>query len=66
MKKLQLSFSPVILGVTFNLELLVLEIKEQRRQELVDAIDGILESGGLEPSRAGDCWEAQRKAEVRS
>ena len=52
-KKLQLSFSPVVLGVTFNLESLVLEIKEQRRQELVDMIDGILSSGVLDPGTAG-------------
>ena len=35
-KKLQLSLSPVILGVTFNLEQLALEIKEQRWQELLE------------------------------
>ncbi|CAE7914902.1 unnamed protein product, partial [Symbiodinium necroappetens] len=52
-KKLQLSFSPVILGVTFNLELLVLEIKDQRRKELTEMIDGILETGSLDPGTAG-------------
>ena len=39
--------------MTFNLESLVLEIKEQRRQELVDMIDGILSSGVLDPGTAG-------------
>ncbi|CAE7480102.1 unnamed protein product, partial [Symbiodinium sp. CCMP2456] len=52
-KKLQLSVSPVILGVTFNLELLVLEIKDQRRKELTEMIDGILETGSLDPGTAG-------------
>ncbi|CAE7749104.1 unnamed protein product, partial [Symbiodinium necroappetens] len=42
-KKLQLSVAPVILGVTFNLERLVLEIKEQRKQEILDTIDSVLE-----------------------
>ena len=52
-KKLQLSLSPVILGVTFNLEQLVLEIKEQRKQELLETIDSVLESGVLDPGLAG-------------
>ena len=52
-KKLQLSASPVILGVTFNLELLILEIKDQRRKELTEMIDGILETGALDPGTAG-------------
>ncbi|CAE7942989.1 URC1 [Symbiodinium sp. KB8] len=52
-KKLQLSVAPVILGVTFNLEQLVLEIKEQRKQELLDTIDSVLESGTLDPGLAG-------------
>ncbi|CAE7215607.1 unnamed protein product, partial [Symbiodinium sp. CCMP2456] len=52
-KKLQLPVAPVILGVTFNLEQLVLEIKEQRKQELLDTIDAILESGSLDPGLAG-------------
>ena len=52
-KKLQLSVAPVILGVTFNLEQLVLEIKEQRKQELLDTIDFVLESGSLDPGLAG-------------
>ncbi|CAE7374222.1 unnamed protein product, partial [Symbiodinium necroappetens] len=52
-KKLQLSVAPVILGVTFNLEELVLEIKEQRKQELRDTIDSVLESGTLDPGLAG-------------
>ena len=52
-RKLQLSLSPVILGVTFNLEQLVLEIKEQRKQELLETIDSVLESGLLDPGLAG-------------
>ncbi|CAE7268214.1 unnamed protein product, partial [Symbiodinium sp. CCMP2456] len=40
-KKLQLSRSPVILGVTFNLEALVLGIKDQRQQELLETIDSV-------------------------
>ena len=43
----------MILGVTFNLEQLVLEIKEQRKQELLETIDSVLESGLLDPGLAG-------------
>ncbi|CAE7651828.1 unnamed protein product, partial [Symbiodinium necroappetens] len=43
-KKLQLSVAPVILGVTFNLE---------QKQELLDTIDSVLESGSLDPGLAG-------------
>ena len=35
-KKLQLSSSPVILGVTYNLDEMVLEIKKSRKEELTD------------------------------
>ena len=52
-KKVQFSLSPVILGVTFNLEQLVLEIKEQRKQALLETIDSVLESGVLDPGLAG-------------
>ena len=39
--------------MTFNLEQLVLEIKEQRKQELLETIDSVLESGLLDPGLAG-------------
>ena len=52
-KKLQLSCSPTILGVTYNLSSMQLEIKEDRRKDLVDEIDSILSSGLLDPGSAG-------------
>ena len=52
-KKLQLSRDPTILGVTYNLEQLVLEIKEARRQELVEEIEARLKAGLLDPGSAG-------------
>ena len=52
-KKLQLSRDPTILGVTYNLELMVLEIKESRREDLLEEIDGFLNSGLLDPGSAG-------------
>ena len=52
-KKLQLSRDPTILGVTYNLESLVLEIKESRRRDLLEEIDGFLASGLLDPGSAG-------------
>ena len=52
-KKLQLSRDPTILGVTYNLESLVLEIKESRRRDLLEEIDGFLVSGLLDPGSAG-------------
>ena len=52
-KKLQLSSSPVILGVTYNLDLMVLEIKKERKEELLESIDGILSAGSLDPFTAG-------------
>ncbi|CAE7645183.1 unnamed protein product [Symbiodinium necroappetens] len=54
-KKLQVSFLPVVLGVTFNLEDFLLEIKEERKAELVEPIDAILDSGTLDPGTAGTC-----------
>ena len=51
--KLQLSCSPVILGATYNLEEMVLEIKKSCKEELTDTIASILKSGTLDPgSRA--------------
>ena len=52
-KKLQLSRSPTILGVTYNLELMQLEIKADRKEELSSEIDAILASGLLDPGSAG-------------
>ena len=52
-KKLQLSSLPVVLGVTFNLEDFLMEIKEERKRELIESIDAILESGALDPGTAG-------------
>ena len=44
MKKLQLSSSPTILGVTYNLDQMQLEIKGDRREEISTEIDAILKS----------------------
>ena len=52
-KKLQLSSDPTILGVTYNLDRMVLEIKEARRQELMEEIDARLKEGLLDPGSAG-------------
>ena len=52
-KKLQPSSSPVILGVTYNLDSMVLEIKKERMEELVDTIDSVLQAGTLDPGSAG-------------
>ena len=52
-KKLQLTRSPVVLGVTYNLVEMVLEIKADRKKELISEIDGILESDMLDPGLAG-------------
>eukprot|EP00435_Cladocopium_sp_Y103_P070365 s1247_g35.t1 len=46
-KKLQLSTSPTILGVTYNLEEMQLEIKPDRKEEISNEIDSILSSGLL-------------------
>ena len=55
-KKFQLSRSSTILCVTYNLEQMQLEIKAGRREELVQEIDMILESGLLDPGSAGKLW----------
>ena len=52
-KKLQLSVAPTILGVTYNLEAMQLEIKADRKDELSQEIDAILQSGVLDPGSAG-------------
>ena len=52
-KKLQLSRSPTILGVTYYLEKLVLLIKPSRKTELIEEIDQILTTGLLDPGSAG-------------
>ena len=43
----------MVLGVTFNLEDFLLEIKEERKAELVESIDAFLDSGTLDPGTAG-------------
>ena len=52
-KKLQLGSKPVILGVTYNLVDWVLELKADRRTELMEEIQEVLDSGVLEPGHAG-------------
>ena len=52
-KKLQLSRAPTILGVTYNLDDFVLEIKDDRKSDLIEEIDHILHSGLLDPGTAG-------------
>ena len=52
-KKLQLSRQPVILGVTYDLEDMVLLIKEERKKEIIEEIDSILSAGLLDPGLAG-------------
>ena len=52
-KKLQLSESPTILGVTYNLAQMQLEIKEDRKADLISEIRSILSSDLLDPGTAG-------------
>ncbi len=52
-KKLQLSRCPVILGVTYDLLDMVLQIKEDRRKDLLEEIDQILSTRTLDPGSAG-------------
>ena len=52
-KKLQLTRMPVILGVTYNLIEMVLEIKEDRKTELIEEIDAIVKNDLLDPGSAG-------------
>ena len=52
-EKLQFSGQPVILGVTYDLEGLILKIKQDRKDELLDEINAILSSQVLAPGHAG-------------
>ena len=52
-KKLQLSSAPTILGVTYNLDSMQLEIKDDRKSELTEEIVSILKSDQLDPGTAG-------------
>eukprot|EP00434_Breviolum_minutum_P034149 symbB.v1.2.030215.t1/scaffold3380.1/size79486/1 len=52
-KKLQLARDPTILGVTYNLIEMTLEIKESRKKDLLEEMDSILESKLLDPGTAG-------------
>ena len=56
-KKLQLTSSPTILGVTYNLEKMQLKIKPERRPDLLSEICSILESDLLDPGSAGKLKE---------
>ena len=62
-KKLQLSRSPTILGVTYDLEQMVLLIKESRKSELLEEIDRnfVFKCSGPRLGR-----ETQREVDVRS
>ena len=52
-KKLQLTSRPTSLGVTYNLDDWILEIKADRKTELVEELQAILDSGTLDPGHAG-------------
>ena len=52
-KKLQLSTEPTILGVTYNLDQMQLEIKAERREEITQEIEAIVKAGILDPGSAG-------------
>ena len=52
-KKLQLCTDPTILGVTYDLDKMVLQIKGSRKEELLSEIDSIIQSGVLPPGQAG-------------
>ena len=52
-KKLQIARQPTILGVTYNLEDWVLEIKGDRKRDLTEEIQSILKAGALDPGHAG-------------
>ena len=52
-EKLQLSSTPTILGVTYNLDQMQLEIKAERKAEITQEIDAIVHSGLLDPGPAG-------------
>ena len=52
-KKLQLSTEPTILGVTYNLDQMQLEIKAERREEITQEIEAIVKAGILDLARRG-------------
>lgn len=52
-KKLQLSTEPTILGVTYKLDQMQLEIKAERREEITQKIEAIVKAGTLDPGSAG-------------
>lgn len=52
-KRLQITRQPTILGLTYNLEDWALEIKGDRKKELINELQSILRSGALEPGHAG-------------
>ena len=52
-KKLQICKDPTILGVTYDLNEMVLRIKKSRKEELIEEIESILRSGVLSPGQAG-------------
>eukprot|EP00913_Durusdinium_trenchii_P016762 g15755.t2 len=52
-KKLQLSTTPTVLGVTYNLDEMQLEIKPDRRLDLLSEIQAILDADLLDPGTAG-------------
>ena len=52
-KKLQLCDDPTILGVTYDLKELCLKIKPARKEELLEEIHSILQTGLLPPGQAG-------------
>ena len=52
-KKLQLTRQPVVLGVTYNLVDMVLEIKEDRKKELLEEMASVLKNDLLDPGSAG-------------
>ena len=52
-KKLQLCQDPTILGITYDLAAMCLRIKPSRKEELLEEISSILDSGLLPPGQAG-------------
>ena len=52
-KEIQLSTTPNVPGVTYNLEKIVLESKADRSNQLAEEIHSILKTGSLEPGPAG-------------
>eukprot|EP00438_Fugacium_kawagutii_P017427 Skav208457 [mRNA] locus=scaffold1104:125034:126098:+ [translate_table: standard] len=52
-KKLQIRHDPTVLGVTYDLQEMVLRIKPSRKEEILEEIRSILDSGLLPPGQAG-------------